>query len=91
MNTTAIDSITLIPLHKSGEVLCCHVNTTDTLQVARISNIPGWYLERTVFPKQEILFKAPLSALLEIHSCKLIGAILSDKIPCNRLIVKESP
>jgi len=31
-------------------ILCWYLNTTSKVQIARITNIPNWYFERTVFP-----------------------------------------
>lgn len=71
-------------------VLCCYINTTNSLQVARITNIPHWWFERVVFPGQRLLFEAVPDAQLEIHTGAASGSILSDKIPCDRLCVCES-
>jgi hypothetical protein len=71
------------------QILCCYVNHTSLLQITRISNIPNWYFERTVFPGQRLLFTAPLEAELEIHTSKLVNATLSDKILCTHLQVHE--
>ncbi|WP_036485925.1 DUF1830 domain-containing protein [Myxosarcina sp. GI1] len=70
-------------------ILCCYVNSTSRIQVARITNIPNWYFERVVFPGQRLVFEALASALLEIHSGMMASAILSDTIPCTRLLVQE--
>ncbi len=84
--------MTLSPLtfeHRSQQILCSYVNATSQIQVARIANIPNWYFERVVFPGQHLLFEAVQEAQLEIHAGKLIGAVLSGKIPCGRLQVTE--
>jgi len=73
-----------------SSVLCCYVNTTNNIQIARITNIPNWWFERVVFPGQRLLFEAVPDAQLEIHTGSTIGSILSDKIPCDRLCVRES-
>ncbi|RUR85175.1 hypothetical protein PCC6912_12910 [Chlorogloeopsis fritschii PCC 6912] len=57
--------------------------------MARISNIPNWYFERVVFPGQRLVFEAPSEAQLEIHTGMMASAILSDKIPCDRLAINE--
>ncbi|MGV2831500.1 DUF1830 domain-containing protein [Myxosarcina sp. GI1(2024)] len=71
------------------KILCCYVNSTSQIQIARISNIPNWYFERVVFPGQRLVFEALSSAMLEIHSGMMASAILSDTIPCTRLLVQE--
>jgi hypothetical protein len=78
-----------LPPEQSGKILCCYVNATSKIQVARISNIPNWYFERVVFPGQRLVFEAPVEAQLEIHTGMMASAILSDKIPCDRLALNE--
>ncbi|MBD2774939.1 DUF1830 domain-containing protein [Iningainema tapete] len=78
-----------LPPEQSGKSLCCYVNATSKIQVARISNIPNWYFERVVFPGQRLVFEAPRVAQLEIHTGMMASAILSDKIPCDRLAMQE--
>ena len=72
----------------SGTLLCCYVNATSKIQIARVSNVPNWYFERVVFPGQRLLFEAVPTALLEIHTGMMASAILSDTIPCQRLRVE---
>ena len=79
-----------LPPEQSGKSLCCYVNATSRIQVARISNISNWYFERVVFPGQRLVFEAPLEAQLEIHTGMMASAILSDTIPCNRLAINEA-
>jgi hypothetical protein len=79
-----------LPPEQSGKVLCCYVNATSKIQVARISNIPNWYFERVVFPGQRLVFEAPKDAHMEIHTGMMASAILSDNIPCDRLALNES-
>jgi hypothetical protein len=57
--------------------------------VARISNIPNWYFERVVFPGQRLVFEVPKEAQMEIHTGMMASAIISDTIPCDRLVVHE--
>ncbi|MFH7025702.1 MAG: DUF1830 domain-containing protein [Heteroscytonema crispum UTEX LB 1556] len=78
-----------LPPEQSGRILCCYVNATSKIQVARISNIPNWYFERVVFPGQRLAFEAPREAQLEIHTGMMASAILSDRIPCDRLAINE--
>jgi hypothetical protein len=81
-----------IPSDSSQPILCCYVNATSKIQVARITNVEDWYFERVVFPGQRLIFEAPPSALLEIHTGMMASAILSDSIPCDRLqIHREQP
>lgn len=78
-----------LPPDRSNPVLCCYVNATSKIQIARITNIPNWYFERVVFPGQRLLFEALPDAQLEIHTGMMASAILSDTIPCTRLQITE--
>jgi hypothetical protein len=79
-----------LPPEQSGKILCCYVNATSKIQVARISNIPNWYFERVVFPGQRLVFEAPIEAHMEVHTGMMASAILSDNIPCTRLALNET-
>ncbi|MFB8790329.1 MAG: DUF1830 domain-containing protein [Potamolinea sp.] len=79
-----------LPSNNKDQILCCYVNATSQIQIARITNIPNWYFERVVFPGQRLLFEAMSEALLEIHTGMMASAILSDTIPCQRLAVDEN-
>ena len=79
-----------VPPDNQNHILCCYVNATSHIQIARISNIPNWYFERVVFPGQRLVFEAMAQSLLEIHTGMMASAILSDTIPCDRLCVEES-
>ncbi|PSN12040.1 hypothetical protein C7293_21905 [filamentous cyanobacterium CCT1] len=76
-----------LPSDGQSQILCCYVNATSKIQVARITNVPDWYFERVVFPGQRLLFETVPRALLEIHTGMMASAILSDSIPCDRLRV----
>ncbi len=78
-----------IPADRRGQILCCYVNATSKIQIARVTNIPNWYFERVVFPGQRLVFEAFPEALLEIHTGMMASAILSDRIPCQRLRVMD--
>jgi hypothetical protein len=69
----------------SQPVLCCFVNETTHVQIAKITNIANWYFERVVFPGQRLIFEAPPEAKLEIHTNTFVTAIISEKIACDRL------
>jgi hypothetical protein len=80
-----------LPSDGSKSILCCYVNATSKMQVARITNIPGWYFERVVFPGQRLIFEAIPLAMLEIHTGMMASAILSDTLPCERLMIDTDP
>lgn len=79
----------LDPVPDQSGMLCCYVNATSSIQVARITNIPNWYFERVVFPGQRLVFEAMPDAMLEIHTGMMASAIISDTIPCGRLCIDE--
>ncbi len=78
-----------LPSEQPSGIVCCYVNATSKVQIARICNIPNWYFERVVFPGQRLVFEALPEAALEIHTGMMASAILSDKISCDRLRVSE--
>lgn len=78
-----------LPQGQKGTILCCYVNATSQIQVARITNIPNWYFERVVFPGQRLVFEALTQAQLEIHTSMMASAILSDTIPCEQLCISN--
>ncbi|MEO0455053.1 MAG: DUF1830 domain-containing protein [Cyanobacteria bacterium P01_A01_bin.114] len=85
MNNT-LDSL---PACASGHITCRYVNTTGGLQIVRITNIPGWYFERVVFPGQRLIFQTLPEARLEVHTHECVSAVLSDCIACTALRLAE--
>jgi len=79
-----------LPSRSPDDMVCCYINATSKIQIARISNIPNWYFERVVFPGQRLVFEAVPDALLEIHTGMMASSILSDTIPCQRLRLQEA-
>jgi hypothetical protein len=80
-----------IPDGPQPVLLCCYINATSQIQVARITNIPNWYFERVVFPGQRLVFEALPAAQLEIHTGMMASSIISDTIPCDQLSITEEP
>lgn len=78
-----------LPNDENVSILCCYINATSQIQVARITNISNWYFERVVFPGQRLVFEANPNGILEIHSGMMASAILSDTIPCQRLALQK--
>ena len=74
---------------QSNKQLCCYRNSTPHVQVARISNIPNWYLEHVVFPEETFLFEAPTAANLEVYQGGNQMIHLVETISCDRLQVEE--
>lgn len=79
-----------IPNDRNKALLCCYVNATSQIQVARITNVDDWYFERVVFPGQRLMFEAVPQAILEIHTGMMASAILSDTIPCQKLMMQPT-
>lgn len=73
----------------SGIIICCYVNITSQIQILRISS-NEYFFERVLFPEERLLFEAKLEFQLEVHTGAIISSILSDKIPCARLQVKNN-
>ncbi|MEG4208637.1 DUF1830 domain-containing protein [Microcoleus sp. S13_B4] len=72
-----------------SRILCWYLNNTNKVQIARITNIPNWYFERTVFPGERFLFEALPEAQLEVCRSAETGAIVCERILCDRLRVEE--
>lgn len=79
-----------LPSNTSNRILCCYVNATSSIQIARIGNISNWYFERVVFPGQRLVYEAVAEAMLEIHTGAMASAIISDTIPCGRLQIDQN-
>ena len=70
-------------------ISCEYTNSTDSVQVIRISNIDGWHFERTVFAGQQMAFETVPEAVLEVSTGELMTAVVCDRIPCLRLRAAE--
>lgn len=79
-----------IPGAKQEHIICCYVNATSQIQVVRVTNIANWYFERVAFPGQRLVFESFPEGLLEVHTGMMASAILSDTIPCERLIIEDN-
>ena len=77
-----------LPNDQNNRILCCYVNATSQIQIARITNITNWYFERVVFPGQRLVFETEPTGILEIHTGMMASAILSDTIPCSKLALQ---
>ncbi|AFY73165.1 protein of unknown function (DUF1830) [Synechococcus sp. PCC 7502] len=78
-----------VPENHDQKLVCCYVNATSKIQVARITNIDNWYFEKVVFPGQQLIFETVIDAQLEIHTGMMASSILSDVIPCIQLQVQD--
>jgi hypothetical protein len=79
----------LLVLQPTSSIICSYVNASSKVQVARITNLPGVFFERTIFPGQRILFQTQPTAQLEIHTGLMASSILSDTIACDRLQILD--
>ncbi|CAN1213562.1 DUF1830 domain-containing protein [Tumidithrix helvetica PCC 7403] len=79
-----------LPENSQDKIVCCYVNATSKIQIARISNVANWYFEKVVFPGQHLIFESVQNAHLEIHTGMMASSILSDTIPCVQLQVEET-
>jgi hypothetical protein len=64
-------------------ILCFYTNSTDRVQIIRITNSPNLQLERVVFPRQQLLFESVAEAQLEIQTSEVISLL----VPCSQLRV----
>lgn len=62
-----------------------YTNQTQQIQIVRVDNGLNAYIERAVFPDKCVDFDALPDALLEIHTHAIATAVLSDRIPCQKL------
>lgn len=83
-------TIDRFPSDLSERILCCYVNGTSKIQIARITNIANWYFEQTIFPGQRFLFESVLEAELEVYESSETGKVICSRIPCNYLQVQEA-
>ena len=74
---------------RDARILCWYLNSTSQVQIARITNIPNWYFERTVFPGERFLFEALPEAQLEVCRSTETGGVVCERTLCDRLRVEE--
>ena len=89
LNSTTLKSSCQQQLQFNNRIQCCYVNTSTRFQIVRVANVSSSFLERMVMPQTRLIFEADRSDHLEIHTGSPISAILSDKIPCHRLVYQE--
>ncbi len=64
-----------------------YINQTQQVQIVRIQIGFTEWIERAVFPENHFDFDAPIDAQLEIYSHAIATSVLSDRIPCQQLLV----
>ena len=72
---------------KKQEV-CCYINESDKVIIAKISGLENRDCERVVFPSEKFIFMANDECELEIHSSTNVGTI-KNVITCSKLKVTE--
>lgn len=82
------------PFHQqSSEVklnqplLCIYDNLANSPKVVRIENVKGYYFERTVSPKQRLIFETVVGAQLKVMGSEACHLVHEDTIPCESLAV----
>ncbi|MEX0271485.1 DUF1830 domain-containing protein [Leptolyngbyaceae cyanobacterium UHCC 1019] len=81
--TQILDSLST---NSTNQILCCYINATHKIKIARIANIPDWYFERVVFPGERLLFEALPEAQLEIYAMKSSVVDLVEFTGCDHLL-----
>jgi Domain of unknown function (DUF1830)/CHAT domain len=71
----------------TDKIVCCYINSTSSIQLVRITDVPNWYFERVAFPGQRLVFESVNGAHLEIHTGMMASLILSDCLPCIELAI----
>lgn len=66
-------------------ILCFYKNTTNQIQIARLSQ----QFEQVVFPGEQLLFEAIPEAELKIESEIITGEVATNKLSCLNLQVLE--
>jgi DNA-directed RNA polymerase subunit RPC12/RpoP len=80
-----------VPPQTTGFLMCSYINSTLQIQLVRIANIPGFFLEQAVLPGQRIIFVSVSAARLEIYTYGNVTAIADDSIPCEQLSITQVP
>jgi hypothetical protein len=82
---TIVASLSTPAVRSTTNLRCAYTNRSGQFQVVRITDLPGQFFERAVFPGQCLQFEAPATACLKVYSGGMVTALLADTIPCNRL------
>jgi Domain of unknown function (DUF1830) len=72
-------------LHTSEKISYHYTNQTQQIQIVRVNLGFNEWIERAVFPDKFFCFYAPPDARLEVYTCAIATAVLSDRIPCQQL------
>jgi hypothetical protein len=80
-------TFTALPVQLTNRIFCYYTNGSQQLQIARITNVPGWQFERLIFPGQRLIFEAIPEALLTIDAGD--STTPPQQIACVQLQVRE--
>lgn len=76
------------PSEESTQILCYHVNNTNSSQIIRAMSGEKCHFERVIFSREHLLFEALPESSLEVYS-PLTNGMRSSKIECKLLQVNE--
>lgn len=65
-------------------------NVTDRLQIIRVEQTLDQWLEKVVFPGEQLLFYSMPEAFFDIYHSTKTGLTLVHRVPCSQLQVLES-
>ncbi|MCU0537428.1 MAG: DUF1830 domain-containing protein [Hydrococcus sp. Prado102] len=71
-------------LNNRRSLICQYRNTSDRLQIVRVSN-PKWWVEKIVYPGQAIDLIADKDDWVEICTYSLVTAYIEERIEAKRL------
>ncbi|MBD2037679.1 DUF1830 domain-containing protein [Leptolyngbya sp. FACHB-321] len=86
--TQILDSL---PADCANRILCYYSNNTRKIKLVRITNLPNWYFERVIFPRERLLFEALPEAQLEVYVTNFSTMALVEVTRCDRLAIKAAP
>ncbi|MBD2175797.1 DUF1830 domain-containing protein [Pseudanabaena sp. FACHB-1998] len=70
-----------------NRLTCIYRNESNYIQIIRISDHTGSFLERAVMSNQCLQFDAQGDALLEVHERSMFSTLHCDTIPCYQLAI----
>jgi hypothetical protein len=72
-----------------AKILCYYTNSTDRVQIIRVTNSHNFNFQKIVFPQQRILFETASQGQLEIYTEGLGKEKIALIIPCQNLQVEQ--
>lgn len=65
-------------------------NTTSQIQVIRVDRVVSQWVEKVVFPGEQMLFYSIPEAWFDVYNSTRTGLTLVRRIPCSQLQVLET-